>query len=258
MQAILVGMQIHQVSWSLHLFETLPSTNQTLWQLIEQGAEPGAVVIATQQSAGRGQWGHQWFSPPGGLYISVAIAPNLPAQLSYQLTLCSAWGIATALQNCGIPVKLKWPNDLMLEKRKLGGILTETKVQQGRITQAVVGVGINWDNSVPDTGINLKSLLLNQLATSIDSLEMLAAVTLLGIIHGNYVCSRSGIESLLPSYQKLLINMGSSVSVNGRCGTIVGVTASGGLRVRINEPDAQSVNALEICLDPGTISLGYI
>jgi len=70
-------------------------------------------------------------------------------------------GNCYGLREHGIPVGLKWPNDLMLCGRKLGGILTETKVQQGRITKAVVGVGINW-NPVPETGINLLSFQANQ------------------------------------------------------------------------------------------------
>ncbi|HEY9668959.1 MAG TPA: biotin--[acetyl-CoA-carboxylase] ligase, partial [Coleofasciculaceae cyanobacterium] len=81
---------------SLHLFETLPSTNQTLWELLDRGAMSGTAVIAAQQTAGRGQWGRQWQSSVGGLYLSFALAPHLQASNSAQLTLCSAWGIATA------------------------------------------------------------------------------------------------------------------------------------------------------------------
>ena len=242
--------------FSIHLFETLPSTNQTLWSLIEQGAAPGTVVIATQQTAGRGQWGRQWVSPIGGLYLSVALAPNLSAQQSYQLTLCSAWGIAMALRDRGIPVGIKWPNDLMLCGRKLGGILTETKVQQGQITKAVVGVGINWANSVPETGINLQSLQGFQ-SDSITSLEMLTAITLEGIASGNERL-QAGIDTLLPSYEKLLTSMGCVISVNGDSGIVVGVTPTGELRVRLcPEEVANSVATPEICLKPGTIRLGY-
>lgn len=304
--------------FSIHLFETLPSTNQKLWNLLDAGSKPGTVVIATRQTAGRGQWGRQWSSPVGGLYLSVAISPNLPAHQSYQLTLCSAWGIATALRDRGIPVCLKWPNDLILYERqgvagtsdvsnrcklgigcvkgnsevtsefaaaaevtsdmlataaiarrdalitsqlpwerKLGGILTETKVQQGRITKAIVGVGINWANPVPESGINLQSLQ-GQLGGTITSLEMLAAITLIGIASGNQR-SFAGIDALLPDYEKLLINIGRSVCIDGRSGIIVGVTSTGDLRVRLcSIIDVNSVAAPEIYLKPGTISLGYI
>ncbi len=155
--ALTAGREYDDLPFSLQVFDSVPSTNRTLWELINQGAGVGTVVIATQQTAGRGQWGRQWTSPTGGLYLSVAIAPNLAANASYQLTLATAWGIAHQLRQCGISVGIKWPNDLVLDGRKLGGILTETKVNQGKITQAVIGVGINWSNPVPETGINLQS-----------------------------------------------------------------------------------------------------
>jgi BirA family biotin operon repressor/biotin-[acetyl-CoA-carboxylase] ligase len=245
-------------SLSVHLFETIPSTNQKLWQLLEQGAKPGTVVIANQQTAGRGQWGRQWSSPAGGLYLSVALAPNLPALQSYQLTLCSAWGIAMALRDRGIPVGLKWPNDLLLQERKLGGILTETKVRQGKITRAVVGVGINWANPVPTTGINLQSFQAEQASSPITCLEMLAAIALWGIAFGYELCSPAGINILLPSYNKLLTSIGKIVSVNGRSGIVVGINPMGELRVRLAEAaGSNSSNASEIYLQPGTIRLGY-
>lgn len=245
---------------SFHIFETLPSTNQTLWELLDRGATPGTVVIALQQTAGRGQWGRQWQSSTGGLYLSIALAPDLVATNSAHLTLCSAWGIATALRSHGIPALIKWPNDLILCKRKLGGILTETRVQQGRITKAVVGVGINWANPVPETGINLESFLEQQPieanalhAWFANALERLAAITLQGILSGYRHVSPEGIDALLPAYVELLSCRGRSVIVDGRSGVIVGVASTGELQVRLNS----SAAAEEICLKPGTISLGY-
>src|SRR5919199_4760228 len=205
---------------SLQVFETLPSTNQTLWELLNQGAASGTVVIAQQQTAGRGQWGRQWQSMLGGLYLSLALAPNLQASNSAQLTLCSAWGIATALRAYSIPVFLKWPNDLLLKGRKLGGILTQTRVQQGQITKAVVGVGVNWSNCVPDLGINLQSFCEEQLSPSVTSLEMLAAIVLQGLHLGHQYWSEKGIEILLKSYLELLDNQGGHVVVEGNPGVI--------------------------------------
>jgi len=145
----ILGDRLSTLLLSVQVFETLPSTNQTLWQLIDQGAPGGTVVVARQQTAGRGQWGREWQSSLGGLYLSIALNVNLAAEDAAQLTMGSAWGIATALRGLGIPVEIKWPNDLILMGKKLGGILTETRVQQGKIVKAVVGVGINWDNLVP-------------------------------------------------------------------------------------------------------------
>lgn len=237
----------------LRIYETLPSTNQTLWQLIKEGAKPGTVVIASHQTAGRGQWGHQWYSPVGGLYLSYALAPNIPVSDSFQLTMRSAWGIATALRDRNIPVQLKWLNDLLLDSRKLGGILTETKVRQGIITQAIVGVGINWTNSVPETGINLKSFLETQQPRTIKSLEMLAAITLEGIARG----MSERIETLLPAYERLLTSIGCLVSVDGRNGVIVGVSSTGYLRVRLEAIENTPADVVEVSLKPGSVNIGY-
>ncbi|PSB05164.1 biotin--[acetyl-CoA-carboxylase] ligase [Merismopedia glauca] len=184
---------------NLQVYDTLASTSETLWKLMEKGASPGTVVVALQQTAGRGQWGRQWSSNLGGLYLSLALTPNLPTAHSSYLTICTAWGIATQLRDYEIPVELKWPNDLILDRRKLGGILTETRIQQDLITQAVVGVGINWTNRVPEVGINLQDFL-----TKIDSLEKLAALTIQGIVLGYSYCNPQKFKTIIPAYKQLL------------------------------------------------------
>lgn len=248
---------------SLYTFATLPSTNQKLWELVKEGATELTVVIAEQQTAGKGQWGRQWQSAPGGLYLSVSLAPNLQASESAQLTLCSAWGIAQALRAYGIPVFLKWPNDLILLGRKLGGILTETRVQQGQITKAVVGVGINWINSVPETGISLQSFCQEELSSAVISLESLAAIVIQGLNCGYQSWLDQGIQILLQSYLELLDSLGRQVIVDGNPGIITGVTPTGELRVSLTSKEVavagapEQASLREICLKPGTIGLGY-
>lgn len=271
------------VNFRIHLFDVVSSTNQALWRLIDQGADEGTVAIALQQHAGRGQWGRQWQSLSGGLYLSLALTPNLAAQNSEQLTLVSAWGIAIALQRYGVPVGVKWPNDLVVQGQKLGGILTETRVAQGLIHRAIVGVGINWANPVPEGGVNLQTVLQTLLKTKtversqlavassdtaseeITSLEMLGAIVLSGIMNAYHQWQHQGIESILPGYQQLLINIGQSVKVNDHfgnntLGTVAGVSTTGDLRVQLPSDWAAASpgsESLEIELKPGAISLGY-
>ena len=252
----------------IQIFESVFSTNQTVWELQQQGKgrKSATVAIATQQTAGRGQWGRQWQSTPGGLYLSMgvnfnfAIAPALRhARIAQpaQLTMATAWGIASLLREYSIPVQLKWPNDLILNKRKLGGILTETKVCQQQIIQAVIGVGINWNNTVPDTGINLQQFL-NQSAdvAKVQSLELLAALVIRGIELGLQLCLQGRMDHLLKSYTKLLNSLGRRVEIDGNLGTVIGVTESGELRVQLNSTTGEVFHR-EICIKPGTISLGY-
>ena len=241
----------------LHIFDSVSSTNQTLWDLLTGGFDPYSIVIATQQTSGRGQWGREWISPTGGLYLSVGIIPKLEATDGYQLTLASAWGIADQLRQCGVGVGIKWPNDLVLHGRKLGGILTETKVFNGQITQAVIGVGINWANPVPDTGINLQSWQASQPHRAISCLETLTATVLLGIKSGMNCLCQEGVSVLLSRYLELLTNIGDQVYINNLLGTVVGVTSQGKLHVSFASDETNEIKIPEIYLEPGTISLGY-
>jgi BirA family transcriptional regulator, biotin operon repressor / biotin---[acetyl-CoA-carboxylase] ligase len=239
--------------FSIQLFDRLDSTNQTLWEQVDRGAVPGTVAIAREQTAGRGQWGRQWISSRGGLYLSAFWTPQISAARVVQLTMCSAWGIAIALREWGIPVRLKWLNDLVLEGRKLGGILTETRLRGGIVTQAVVGVGINWTNPVPETGINLQSFLNWEMGGDLD-LDKLAAIVLRGLAMGWQRLQESGIETILSEYETLLINIGQSVRLPNSqgFGTIAGVEPNGDLRVCCNSETGETV-----CLPPGSLRLGY-
>ncbi len=257
--ALKAGRKYTHIPFSLHFFETVSSTNQTLWNLLNQGTGSGTVVIATQQTAGRGQWGREWISPVGGLYVSVAISFDHKIETTdgYQLTFATAWGIASQLRQCGVDVGIKWPNDLVLNGRKLGGILTETKVNKGQITQAVIGVGINWTNPVPETGINLESWQASQDCRPISCLEMLTSRVLLGIESGMECLYQEGVSILLSRYLDLLTNMGDQIYVNNLSGTVVGVTSQGNLRVNLETHDTKEQITPEIYIEPGTISLGY-
>ena len=242
----------------LHLFESVASTNKTLWELLAREPGSGYIAIAAEQTAGRGQWGRSWVSSRGGLYLSMGYAPKLDINSGYQLTLATAWGIAEQLRKYGVDVEIKWPNDLVLDSRKLGGILTETKVHAGKITQAVIGVGINWKNPVPSTGINLHSRNNDGNQTKISCLEQLAAIVLLGIDSGIRCLEQEGVNILLSRYMELLSNIGEQVYVNDSLsGTVVGVTQSGDLHLRQFAPDSFGATASSFYLQPGTISLGY-
>jgi len=260
-----------QIDSRLHLFDAVPSTNQMVWELMNQGDQK-PIAIALIQTAGRGQWGRQWQSDLGGLYLSVGLRIAMPATHAAEFTLCTAWGIATALRHipaqlsgvtADLPVQLKWPNDLVLKGRKLGGILTETRVQQQQITRAVIGVGLNWTNPVPETGINLQEFLSNHPTPLIESLEMLAAIALHGIFTGVCYQQMGRMDEILPAYLDLLAHRDRPIQWQGKEWTITGVEPTGALRMRpkfsesVSHSNIEPNSEAEILIQPGTISLGY-
>jgi len=242
---------------NIYYFDSLISTNQTAWELLEQGEPSGTVVIAGQQTAGRGQWGRQWQSNQGGLFLSKIVDINLRVTQKAQLSLCSAWGIATILRDRSCPVQLKWPNDLILNQRKLGGILTETKISGQFITQAVIGVGLNWENPVPEIGINLQTFFAHSpTPPAIQSLEFLAALVLQGLDLGIQHLSDAKVKKMLTGYNQLLTCMGKPIQIGDQIGEIIGISEQGNLRVGLY-PKTEIGFYQEIDQPPGTISIGY-
>jgi BirA family transcriptional regulator, biotin operon repressor / biotin---[acetyl-CoA-carboxylase] ligase len=239
---------------NIHIFDTLPSTNDKLAQLIAtENAPPGTIVIAKTQTAGRGQRGNTWVSDPGGLYLSIAISPDLAATNIHQLTIGTVWGVAYQLRQQGVCVSIKWPNDLMLNERKLGGILTQTRIVGDRIQHAIVGVGINYANPVSGLAINLEQNNDCQPNYGNFPIEMLTSSTIKGIISGYQRCTPATIDSLLSDYLELLNTRGRLVIVNGQFGTVLGISPQGELHIEFKTATART----ETYLTPGTFTLGY-
>ncbi len=257
---ILPELSALRPDFQLHLYDQLPSTNQTAWQLIDQGHGAGTVLIAGEQTAGRGQWGRIWTSPPGGLYLSLVLEPEMPLHQSNLLTLTSAWGITTSLNNLAIPIQIKWPNDLISQGSKVGGILTESRLAisvttsaSPQLQQVVIGVGLNWDNPLPTNAASIRQLLTDGAATQIKTLEDLAAIALRGILQGFYYWQQQGDTAFVNAYIEKLAHQGKKVRLDGHIGSVEGVSLEGDLIVSLQQNGQKFVRSLK----PGEISLGY-
>ncbi len=148
----------------VYLYGEADSTNAIARRLADEGADDGSIVLAREQSAGRGRSGRSWFSPEGGLYLSMIFRPEVTA-VPPLVTILAGLGVATELQRrfAFAPAWIKWPNDLVVEGRKLGGILAETSASEDGAPRLVVGVGINvadsrWPKALDGTAVALESL----------------------------------------------------------------------------------------------------
>jgi BirA family biotin operon repressor/biotin-[acetyl-CoA-carboxylase] ligase len=136
----------------VHFFDVIGSTNDVLVLLAEQGAPEWTLVVAGHQDSGRGRLGRSWASLPGSsLLMSLLVRPPLAPAEATLITLgagaCMALSCAVA---CGVEVVCKWPNDLMVNDRKLGGVLVEAKVEGSRLKHAVIGIGLNLKQGARD------------------------------------------------------------------------------------------------------------
>jgi BirA family biotin operon repressor/biotin-[acetyl-CoA-carboxylase] ligase len=147
-EEVLQGLKTGVFKGPVHYFETLDSTNDLAKALAVQGAPEGTVVVAEAQTGGRGRLGREWNSPSGvGLYVSLVLRPMLPPMELPQITLTTAVAVVRAVRRvAGLAPGIKWPNDLLLNGKKLGGILTEMETESDRIRHVVVGLGLNVNN----------------------------------------------------------------------------------------------------------------
>jgi BirA family biotin operon repressor/biotin-[acetyl-CoA-carboxylase] ligase len=138
------------MSHRLLRFDRVESTMDVLHLLAADGADAGTAVLAGEQYGGRGSRGRSWHSPPGGLWLSVLFRPSRPGGVEV-MSLRVGLAVAEALdQLLPRPMKLKWPNDLILGDRKVGGILCEARWQGQKLEWVAVGVGMNVQNAVPE------------------------------------------------------------------------------------------------------------
>jgi BirA family biotin operon repressor/biotin-[acetyl-CoA-carboxylase] ligase len=172
-------------------FTTIGSTNDVAATLAATPGGEGTVVIADTQTAGRGRRGHSWFSPPGaGLYVSVVLAPgrarSAPDRATSLLTLSAGVALADAIERItGLAPAIKWPNDLLVGRRKLAGILAEAVAAPagGTVTSVVLGYGINvsgaaYPPELSDRATSLESELgrpIDRAALCAETLAALAA-----------------------------------------------------------------------------------
>ena len=129
----------------IHYFRQTDSTNNRAKLFASEGAPEGTLVVAEEQTRGRGRRGRQWFSPPGeGIYTSIILRPSISPNEAPKLTLMASVAVAEALlAMTSLAITIKWPNDILINGRKIAGILTEISTEMDRIDYVVIGVGIN-------------------------------------------------------------------------------------------------------------------
>ncbi|NOY87428.1 MAG: biotin--[acetyl-CoA-carboxylase] ligase [Deltaproteobacteria bacterium] len=154
----------------LRRYDTVPSTSDLLKTMANEGAAEWTAVMSSSQTRGRGRFGRHWHSPPGNIYLSVLLRPSiLPIELP-RLSLIAALAVFETVHREGTPLKLKWPNDILFDGRKLAGVLLEAKTQGENVEYVVVGIGINLkapEGSLPEDLVG-KTASLEELGGCLD------------------------------------------------------------------------------------------
>ncbi len=211
---------------SFRYYDEIDSTNVEARSLANDGAPEGTVVIAESQTAGRGRLGRRWTSPAGkGLLFSVILRPDLPMSDAHLLTLVAACATAQAIERLtDQPIAIKWPNDLFLDDRKLGGILLEVSGEQDEIDWVVIGIGLNVNTEYSELPVALRrSAISLKMAAQrpVDRSELLARILLQ--LESDYLDSvRNGFDHALAGFRSRDYLRSKTVSVQTREGPVIG------------------------------------
>ena len=158
-------------------FKTLSSTNLYARKLAEDGVDEGTIVVADVQHHGRGRKGRLWFSLAEGLWFSIILSPNIPPQQSMILTMNASISVAQAIKEVtGLDPMIKWPNDVLINGKKVCGVLTEIDAEIDQIKHSVVGIGVNVNNKLSEGLYGKATTLKEELGFSVSKVELLRCI----------------------------------------------------------------------------------
>jgi BirA family biotin operon repressor/biotin-[acetyl-CoA-carboxylase] ligase len=239
-ESIREGLATSRIGRDVRVFSLIDSTNDHVLELGRQGVPEGTLVVAESQRRGRGRLGRRWESPPGcNLYFSVLLRPPLAPVAMAQITLMSGVSLCEALRGAtGLDVMIKWPNDLWICGRKVGGILTETAARGKTVPFVVVGIGLNVNLSEKEIPEELEETATSLFLAGKRRFDRVALLRILvqALDRDYLLFLEEGFEPFRRRFAAYSLTVGRTVSLEqaGRevQGTAEGITRTGALQVR--------------------------
>ncbi|MFH1867356.1 MAG: biotin--[acetyl-CoA-carboxylase] ligase [Candidatus Omnitrophota bacterium] len=251
-QEILFNLKTERVGKDIIYYDTIGSTNIAAHSLAKAGAEEGTVVLAESQDKGKGRLSRQWISPSRkGIYMSVLLRPKMTPFQAPKITLMAAVSAAQAIREiAGIPVSIKWPNDLFIDKKKIGGILTEMEAEPDYIKFLILGIGINVSTKVSDLPKGAGAIHEFS-GRRISRIELTKAI--LERLESNYtIFKKDGFSPIRREWRNLSVTLGRRV--RAICmhkkieGEAVDIDMDGALKIRLDNGFYERVMAGDIVL----------
>ncbi len=240
----------------IRYFESIGSTNDEALEWASKGAPDLSIVIADEQTAGKGRLNRKWFTPSGtALAFSIILRPTSRTPLSWTVGL-AALSVADACLKYGLSPKIKWPNDILLNGKKTAGILIETIWSRGELDSLVIGIGVNVKKeSVPaEAFLQFPATCLeNELQDSIDREELLQNII------ASFIARRANLENpaFLKDWENLLAFKGEQVQVKTSetesiTGKLMGLETDGGLCLQDEYGKTITVRYGDVSLRPAS------
>lgn len=241
--------------------EEQESTNQTAKMLAEQGASHGTLVVAERQVSGRGRRGRPWHSPKGsGIWMSILLRPQIHPMSASMLTLVAAMAVYDAISSRVEGCAIKWPNDIVINGRKVCGILTEMSSELDNIHYVVIGIGINVNtDGFPEDIAAVAASMHVITGEYYKRAEIIADVWKSFEKYYDQFLQTENLSLMVESYNQRLVNMGRKVYIEERGsqyeGTACGIDSEGALLVEKTDGTRTAVISGEVSVRG---VLGYV
>ncbi len=242
-----IQLQLHTtcIGTKLLYFPSLTSTNEYVNKLAKQQYPEGTVVIAETQTMGRGRKQRIWSSPKGGLWFSFLLRPQLPPQKAMIVTMATSIAIAKAIKSTtGADAQIKWPNDLLINGKKVCGILTELSAEMDQINYMIIGIGLNVNNDVPDI-LHPTATSLKEATNQPVSLMRLFINLVLSLDEWYKQVKQNNETCIQETWLSLTDMIGKHIEVREETsiikGVVKGITENGGLLVETQKGIKQIV-----------------
>lgn len=248
------GLKTRAIGKEIHLYREVRSTNTLATDLAQQGAAEGSVVVAETQTAGKGRLGRTWISPRGNLYLSVILRPNIPPHKAPLLTLMGAVAVASAIRKqLNIEAAIKWPNDIFISGKKVGGILTEMSAEPDRVKHVVLGIGVNVNMDISELPPQIRQVSATLSAETGKKIDRsLFLQRLLSELDRWYHVFLMNEAAVLKEWENLNITTGNRVAVSGLGGalegTAQGIDAEGRLILKLDDDSLRLVAAGDVTI----------
>jgi BirA family biotin operon repressor/biotin-[acetyl-CoA-carboxylase] ligase len=241
---------------SIHYFSHTDSTNNRAKLFASEGAPEGTLIVAEEQTSGRGRRGRRWFSPSSeGIYTSIILRPSISPNEAPKLTLMASVAVAeTLLSMTSLALSIKWPNDIIINGRKIAGILTEISTEMERIDYVVIGVGINVNTprkSLPSDIKDTATSVLMETGKPFPRIALLRAyLEWLEIYYTTFMTK--GFEPVMKRWKHLAGMIGRNISVDLidriRTGEVLDVDKDGFLILREQDGTLERIISGDVTL----------
>jgi len=239
-------------------YKKVDSTNDVAYGLAEKGVKEGVVIIADEQARGKGRHGRSWVSPPkSGIYMSFILRPEIAPNEIPKITLLAAVAVTKAVRSVsGLAAMIKWPNDILVNDRKVCGILTEMKAEQDRVDFVIVGIGINVNTparSLPKGASSLKEEARGYKTKGHEISRIELAKNVLEALDAEYLGLKDkGFKRIIDEWKHLSAMLGSRIRVILPNRTFEGLTHNidpdGSLVVRLDSGILEKVSSGDVVM----------